>query len=61
MSTTLVVGRLDEIDVHRSRNDASESIVGVEQKTRGASDLYVQSNVGHREEPPAGTPIPATA
>jgi hypothetical protein len=31
------------------------------QKTKGASDLYVQSNVWEPGEPPAGTLTPVTA
>jgi len=42
-STTLSLGRFDEIDVHNS--DRPNSPWQSKQKTKGLSDLYVQSNV----------------
>ena len=42
-STTLSLGRFDEIDVHH--NDRPNSPWRSKQSTKGFSDLYVQSNV----------------
>ncbi len=56
-ATTLAWGRFGEIDVfnrlipHDQDSDVWLSL----QKTKGSSDLYVQSNVWGRVEVPAGT------